>query len=109
VAHLLGRALEMPVGEPSVAVRVEDIEPDRLAGMLTEKQRAAVLMMRASDVLTNCDTCRHDYGVDGHRLCAIVANRGDVWNWCRENCTNAGHPKPGATGCPGWAAKENGA
>ena len=62
--------------------------------------------------LTNCDTCANDYSTDGWRRCRALetghAEFDATDTWAGNNCaeTANGAPKPNATGCPGFKARE---
>lgn len=64
------------------------------------------------EVLTNCDTCVHDYGTPhGHgcrRLDNDDADFDAINDWSTRWCSTRrdARPDPGATGCPGWAKRE---
>ena len=100
---------------PTVSVRVDQIDPAKLWGLMTEAQRAEVLAQRGAwfdpdglgEVLTNCDSCVHDRG----ERCAATEDqdnpqRFDASAWAADNCHGNGRPVPGATGCPGHKPKE---
>jgi hypothetical protein len=50
--------------------------------------------------MTNCDSCHFNDG----QYCN--SNARGVGTWCSRNCDGGGQPKSGATGCPGWKARE---
>lgn len=64
-------------------------------------------------VLTNCDSCRHDYvtttGVHEVHGCRRLDNDDadfdavSEWSFANCNTRRDARPDPGATGCPGWA------
>jgi len=88
--------------EPTVSVPLSAVSREALD---EEVRRRAVVPA----VLTNCDSCRHDYADErGRSLCRIVGGNMDVDDW-RGVHYGVDGPKPGATGCPGWATKEDGA
>jgi hypothetical protein len=61
-----------------------------------------------SNGLTNCDTCTHDYRDGDYRQCGTVqgAVNEAASMWAGPNTDEFGRPNPGATGCPGHAARE---
>ena len=66
---------------------------------------------RVDAPLTNCDACAHDYAWGKRRGCRLVDDDGpdfdEVIDWAAANCDNdISAPLPGATGCPGWKARE---
>jgi hypothetical protein len=62
--------------------------------------------------LTNCDTCRFDTMMTtarGKRVRGCCAVPMSVLSWQADHRDlTTGNPKPGATGCPGWAKRGEG-
>jgi len=58
---------------------------------------------------TNCDSCAHDYRTrDGNPGCNLIdtEEHEEVVAWGNDNLTRNGSVITGATGCPGWKARE---
>ena len=100
VAHLLGRALGLPMPEPVVSVPLSGVSREALEEELRRRAPAV-------EALTNCDSCAHDRHFLMGRMCSLVDGPGadSVSAWAFANCADGGVPRPGATRLP-WVGSE---